>query len=81
MSSFTAAGRRQEAIISYGSSLHNAASTVFLSGRMDMETETFQHVHKQLDAFLVADQRLLEAAALVQLHRPLQDGDGGRLHP
>lgn len=42
--------------------------------------ETFQHVHKQLDALLVADKRLLEAAALVQLHRSLQDGDGGRLH-
>lgn len=43
--------------------------------------ETFQHVHEQLDALLVADKRLLEAAALVQLHRPLQDGDGGCLHP
>lgn len=42
---------------------------------------TFQHVHKQLNALLVADQRLLEAAAVVQLHCPLQDGDGGRLHP
>lgn len=42
---------------------------------------TFQHVHEELNALLVADQRLLEAAAVVQLHCLLQDGDGGRLHP
>lgn len=47
----------------------------------DRDTRTFQHVHKQLDTLLVADQRLLETAAVVQLHCSLQDRDGGCLHP
>lgn len=36
------------------------------------ETLTFQHTKKEIDPFLVANQRLLKTRSRIQFHRPLQ---------